>query len=119
MNNDERIGLINRVCEWVFDNTESWEFRSIGVSVAYLVWAIAAGTSWIGPDDEFSDEQQELVRIIKENPNGLWGELVKAHLITEPDTLIEIHVRGGIAYPPEHVPNGIRVEIIDHDEERR
>ena len=31
--------------------------------------------------------------------------------------VIEIHVRGGIAYAPEEgeLPDGIRVEIIDHD----
>lgn len=120
MNNDERVDLINRVCEWVFDNTESWEFRNTGINLAYLVWAIAADTSWVGPDDEVSDDQQELIRIIKENPNGLWDELVKQRLVADPDAmLIEIHVRGGVAYPPEHVPGGIRVEIIDHDNEGR
>ena len=116
MNNNERIELINRVCEWVFNNTESFEHLNIGSDLSYLVWAIAANSTWLGKDDDWN---KELINVIKANPNGLWDELVKQEIVDEPGTLIEIHVRGGLAYPPEHVPNGIRVEIIDHDEERR
>lgn len=29
--------------------------------------------------------------------------------------VVEIHVRGGVAYPPEDLPPGIRVLIVDHD----
>lgn len=28
---------------------------------------------------------------------------------------VKVHVYGGVAYPPENLPEGIEVEIIDHD----
>lgn len=30
-------------------------------------------------------------------------------------TVIRIHVRGGVAYPPDRCPPGVSVKIIDHD----
>lgn len=37
------------------------------------------------------------------------------------EQVIEIHVRGGVAYEPEdsELPSGIRIKIVDHDNESR
>ena len=82
MNAEQRLELIQRVADWCCDNTESWAPDRIGLGLAYLFWAIAAGDgqpfeTTIGPKDEYG----ELVGILKANPNGLWDELVAAAAI--------------------------------------
>ena len=77
MNAEQRLELIRRVADWCYDQTESWAPNRIGLGLAYLVWAIAAGDgqpfdTTIGPQDEYA----ELVKLLKSNPNGLWDELV-------------------------------------------
>ena len=118
MNYKERITLINRIAKWVFDHTESFEYRNIGSDLAYLVWAIADdGDPWL---DKHDSKDRELVYILKGNPNDLWKTLVEEGLVVEePTTKIEIHVLGGVAHPPDKLPPGIELEIIDHDNERR
>ena len=73
----QRLELIRRVADWCYDQTESWVPDRIGLGLAYLFWAIAAGDgqpfdTTIGPQDEYT----ELVQILKANPNGLWDQLV-------------------------------------------
>lgn len=77
MTAEQRLELIRRIADWCYDQTESWAPDRIGLGLAYLFWAIAAGDgqpfdTTISPMDEYA----ELVRILKSNPNGLWGELV-------------------------------------------
>ena len=74
---EQRLELIRRVADWVYDRTESWAPDRIGLGLSYLLWAIAADDgqpfdTTIGPKDEYA----ELVRILKANPNGLWDQLV-------------------------------------------
>ena len=76
MNAEQRLELIRRVADWCYDQTESWAPDRIGLGLAYLFWAIAAGDgqpfdTTIGPEEQYS----ELVRLLKSNPNGLWSEL--------------------------------------------
>ena len=78
----QRLELIRRVADWCYDQTESWAPDRIGLGLAYLFWAIAAGDgqpfdTTIGPKDEHG----ELVKILKANPNGLWDELKAAGAI--------------------------------------
>lgn len=73
---EQRLELIRRVADWCYDQTESWAPDRIGLGLAYLFWAIAADDgqpfdATIGPKVEYA----ELVRILKDNPNGLWDEL--------------------------------------------
>ena len=77
MNAEQRLELMRRVADWCYDQTESWVPDRIGLGLAYLFWAIAAGDgqpfdTTIGPQDEYA----ELVKLLKSNPNGLWDELV-------------------------------------------
>ena len=74
---EQRLELIRRAADWVYDRTESWAPDRIGLGLAYLFWAIAADDgqpfdTTIGPKEEYA----ELVRILKANPNGLWDELI-------------------------------------------
>ena len=76
MNAEQRLELIQRVADWCYDRTESWNHDRIGVGLAYLFWAIAAGDgqpfdTTIGPKDEYA----ELVKLLKSNSNGLWDDL--------------------------------------------
>ena len=82
MNAEQRLELIRRVADWCYARTESWSPGRIGLGLAYLFWAIAAGDgqpfdTTIGPQDEYA----ELVKLLKSNPNGLWDELVAAGAI--------------------------------------
>ena len=43
MNAEQRLELIRRVADWCYDQTESWMPDRIGLGLAYLFWAIAAG----------------------------------------------------------------------------
>ena len=43
MNAEQRLELIRRIADWCYDNTESWTHDRIGLGLAYLFWAIAAG----------------------------------------------------------------------------
>lgn len=45
-------------------------------------------------------------------------EFAYSHTEIKPVT-ITIHVRGGVAYPPERLPKHVKVRIIDHDNEGR
>ena len=74
---EQRLELIRRVADWCYDNTESWALGRIGLGLAYLFWAIAADDgqpfdTTIGPKEQYA----ELVKLLKANPNGLWGQLV-------------------------------------------
>jgi exonuclease VII small subunit len=40
-----RCDLVERVMQTVYDATESWRDGGLGTDLAYLAWAIAAGTS--------------------------------------------------------------------------
>jgi hypothetical protein len=40
-----RCDLVERVMQTVYDATESWRDGGLGADLAYLAWAIAAGTS--------------------------------------------------------------------------
>ena len=76
MNDEQRLELIRRVADWCYDQTESWAPDRIGLGLAYLFWAIAAAdgqpfVTTTGPVQQDS----ELVRLLKSNPNGLWSEL--------------------------------------------
>lgn len=76
MNAEQRLELIRRVADWCYDQTESWAPDRIGLGLAYLFWAIAAGDgqpfdTTVGLQDEYAG----LVKILKANPNGLWDEL--------------------------------------------
>ena len=76
MNAEQRLELIRRVADWCYGHAESWRPDRIGLGLAYLFWAIAAGDgqpfdTTIGPKDEYA----ELAKLLKSNPNGLWDEL--------------------------------------------
>ena len=82
MNAEQRLELIQRAADWCYDQTESWAPDRIGLGLAYLFWAIAAGDgqpfdTTIGPQDEYA----ELVKLLKSNPNGLWDQLKEAKAI--------------------------------------
>jgi len=47
-----------------------------------------------------------------EGPEG--GIAVEIRPVT-----ITVHVRGGVAYPPNRLPKHVRLNIIDHDNEGR
>lgn len=32
---------------------------------------------------------------------------------------VKVHVRGGVAYPPNRMPRHVKLEVIDHDNEKR
>jgi len=46
-----RCDLVERVMQTVYDATESWRNGGLGADLAYLAWAIAAGTSVQWPAD--------------------------------------------------------------------
>ena len=47
---------------------------------------------------------------IDANGEDMWYSHTEIKIAT-----IDIHVRGGVAYPPENCPSWIKVNIIDHD----
>ena len=67
----ERLDLINRVAQWCYDNTESW--TDIGAGLAYLFWAIADR----GFIENIGGHYDELIKVLKSNPNGLYEDLIK------------------------------------------
>ncbi len=74
---EQRLELIRRVADWLYNRTESWVPDRIGLGLAYLFWSIAADDgqpfdTTIGPEKQYS----ELVMLLKTNPNGLWDQLV-------------------------------------------
>lgn len=71
----ERVDLINRVARWCYDHTESWQEQYIGVGLAYLFWAIAANDGQSFDTSVMPEEYDDLVAILKSNPNDLWNEL--------------------------------------------
>ena len=82
MSAQERIDLINRTARWCFDNTESWAVQNIGTGLAYLCWAIAdSGTFDISLEAGGHGTYEELIRLLKANPNGLWETLVEGGFI--------------------------------------
>ena len=77
---EARLVLIDRVAQWCFDNTESWELDNIGVGLAYLFWAIASPDTVVPFDATLENSggtYDELVKVLKANPNGLAEELVE------------------------------------------
>ena len=81
---EERCNLIARVASWCFDNTESWEPDNIGTGLAYLFWAIASPGRVVPFDATLENSggtYDELIRILKDNPNGLFEELVEGGFI--------------------------------------
>lgn len=81
MTAQDRLDLINRVAQWCFDQTETWEEPGLGDGLAYLLWAIASS------DDEALDTRitpekyAHLTSLLKSHPHRLWDELVKAKAI--------------------------------------
>ena len=70
----DRIDLINDVADFIYNETESFEHDNIGVTLAYLLWAIAADTSIDGnefecPTVELLKSNQELWLRVKEFVN--------------------------------------------------
>ena len=80
---EARCALIDRVADWVYDNTESWEPDNIGLGLAYLFWSIADANGEPFDSTLFKTDEgySELVKLLKQNPNGLWEELVKEGFI--------------------------------------
>ena len=81
----ERIDLIDRVCTWCFDNTESWGIDEIGTGLAYLSWAVAAddGEPFDFLTKEVPDYYRKFKELLQSNPNGLWQELLDCGFIRE------------------------------------
>jgi 6-phosphogluconate dehydrogenase len=75
-----RIHLIERCCQWVFDNSDGFETDHIGEGLAYLVWAIVCDDGQ-PLDTTLSFKYDALVRILRTNPNGLLRSLIKHHFI--------------------------------------
>ena len=79
----ERCDLIDRICDWCFDNTESWELDDIGTGLAYLTWVIAADD--VEPFDFMTKELPgycaKFKELLRSNPNGLWQELIEGEFI--------------------------------------
>ncbi len=80
---EERCALIDRVCDWCFDNTESWEVGDIGTGLAYLSWAVAAddGEPFDFLTKEIPDYYRKFKELLQSNPNGLWQELVERNFV--------------------------------------
>ena len=81
---EERCALIDRVAQWCFDNTESWEYRNVGTGLTYLFWAIASPGQVVPFDATLANTggwYDELVRILESNPNGLLKELIDGGFI--------------------------------------
>jgi len=81
---EERCALLDRVALWCLDSTESWELNNIGTGLAYLFWAITS-PGRVAPFDATLENSggtyKTLVRILKDNPNGLFEELVEGGFI--------------------------------------
>ena len=83
---EERLALINRVAQWCFDKTNSWEPDNIGTGLAYLFWVIAAPGSeapFLCGREESGETYDALVDLIKSNPNGLWQQLLDGGYVQE------------------------------------
>ena len=82
---EKRLDLINRVSQWCFDNTESWELDDIGTGLAYLQWAVAAddGEPFDFMSKTVPDYYKRLKELLQSNPNGLWRELLDGGFIRE------------------------------------
>ena len=75
---EARVTLIQRVAQWCFDNTESWEPQHIGEDLAYIMWAIAQHDGAVViPRRSRSGEPQTAAEVLAQNPNGLYETLVK------------------------------------------
>ena len=84
MNADKRCALMDRVARWCFDHTEGWEYNNIGVGLAYLFWVIASpasGDAFDATAKNSGNAYAELIRVLKQNGNGLFEELVKEGFI--------------------------------------
>ena len=81
----ERIDLIDRVCTWCFDNTESWGIDEIGTGLAYLAWAIAAddGEPFDFMAKELPGYYAKFKQLLQSNPTGLFRELVEKGFVIE------------------------------------
>ena len=77
---EQRCDLANRVAQWCFDNTNSWEQDNIGTGLAYLLWSITGSDKICAFDATLENSggtYDELVKVLKANPNGLAEELVE------------------------------------------
>ncbi len=74
---EERINLINRVCQWVFDHLESWEVDATGAHLAYLVWAIADTNGGAFDTTLRPEKYNAFICLLRSNPDGLLDELIK------------------------------------------
>ena len=85
MTAQKRCDLINRTAQWCFDQTESWEHKNIGTGLAYLFWAISStdGSPFLCGREEAGETYEELVALIKSNPNGLWQTLTASGFVIE------------------------------------
>jgi hypothetical protein len=59
-NSEEKIKLINRVMETMYDSTES--FEEVGCQLSYLVWSISSGNVFQGEDGSANSFVQLLLR---------------------------------------------------------
>ena len=73
---EARLVLIDRVAQWCFDQTNSWEYRNIGTGLAYLFWAIASPGKVVPFDATL------------ENSGGGYDELVRILGLTKPSTAL-------------------------------
>lgn len=69
-----KVALINDVCKHVSNNTDSWRDGSLGVDLAYLLWAIADdGVVGMFPDLPYMREFRFTLKADKK----LWSRVRK------------------------------------------
>ena len=92
----ECIELIDRVAQWCFDQTNSWEYQNVGTGLAYLFWAIASPGKVVPFDATLENSgggYDELVRILDLNPNGLLKELIDGGFIRVDSKSVRRHLK--------------------------
>lgn len=62
----DQIDLINDVADFIYNETESFRYDDVGADLAYLLWAIAAGTGF-----DLHEPEQYLVTMLRSNKE-LW-----------------------------------------------
>lgn len=70
-----RCDLIERVMQTVYDATDSWRANDLGADLAYLAWAISAGTSVEWPAD---DRTRKLFESLFPPEDPVWRHMEQA-----------------------------------------